>query len=143
MGTGPDEQVNSFDELQLITAVWREHNFPNHTAEEQFEGMVEELGELAHAKRNAGRGIRAHEDHSQKEQDAIGDLIIYLCGYCTRRQLNLFECINGAWEEVRDRDWIKYPGTGRPPSVDDRRGVEQRAFEDPFEIPDDGPPLRP
>jgi NTP pyrophosphatase (non-canonical NTP hydrolase) len=108
--------ISSFSELQVITAVWREYNFPNYTASEQFEGIVEEVGELAHAKRNASRGIRGEENHRLNEMDAVGDLIIYLCGYCTKRGLSLAECITLAWEETKDRDWIKYPGTGRPPT---------------------------
>jgi NTP pyrophosphatase (non-canonical NTP hydrolase) len=107
--------MNSFTELQAMTNLWREHNFPHHTADDQFYGMVEEMGELAHANLKLKQNIRTDEDHAEKEMDAIGDFIIYLCGYCTRRELSLAECITRAWNEVKDRDWIAYPGTGRPP----------------------------
>lgn len=107
--------MNSFTELQMLTAEWRERNFPHHTADDNFYGMVEELGELAHANLKLKQNIRTDEDHTAAEMDAIGDFIIYLCGYCTRRDISLADCVAQAWNEVKDRDWIRYPNTGRPP----------------------------
>lgn len=111
------DTVNSFSELQFDTHTWRAHNFPGASsdASRQLAGVMEELGELAHAWLKQDQGIRTDEDLSDQEMDAIGDMVIYLCGYCSARNLSLFECINRAWDEVKDRDWVKYPGTGRPP----------------------------
>jgi NTP pyrophosphatase (non-canonical NTP hydrolase) len=115
-------EVSSFTELQYMTEEWRNYNFPDHTAEDQFLGMTEELGELAHAYLKMKQGIRTGENHAALEMDAIGDFIIYLCGYCSARGFMLSTCIGRAWSEVKDRDWIKYPRTGRPPT-----GPEQKA----------------
>lgn len=118
-----EASASSFNELQYLTGVWRDHNFPVpdeiHSPQvqasfEQLAGMMEELGELSHAFLKQAQGIRTDENLRDKEQDAIGDLVIYLCGYCDRRGLSLFECVNRAWLEVKDRDWVKYPETGRP-----------------------------
>ena len=110
--------VSSFTELQAMTAAWRDHNFPQQNAWHQLAGCMEELGELAHAFLKQEQRIRTNENLGAKEVDAIGDLIIYLCGYCSYRGISLAECITTAWEEVKDRDWIKYPETGRPPVAD-------------------------
>lgn len=109
--------MNSFSELQSETQIWRNHNFPGEASDaaRQIAGMMEELGELAHAWLKMDQGIRYDEALEDKEMDAIGDLIIYLCGYCSARGLFLSECITRAWHEVKERDWIKYPETGRPP----------------------------
>jgi len=115
--------VESFTELQVVTGQWRDHNFPvsddhndlEQAAFEQLAGIVEEMGEISHAFLKQVQGIRKNEDLQDKEMDAIGDLVIYLCGYCDRRGYSLFECIARAWNEVKDRDWIKWPETGRPP----------------------------
>lgn len=136
---GSNAEVNSFTELQEATARWRDYNFPNHTADDQLMGMVEELGELAHARLKTKQGIRGDEDLPQLETDAIGDIIIYLCGYCTRRNISLAACISMAWWEVKDRDWIKYPTTGRPSEPTASPHSSNRPFGDPWENPDDGP----
>ena len=99
--------------FQRSLAAWREKNFPDSGAEEQFIGMVEELGEIAQAKLKLKQGIRGNaEDWKTKEKDAIGDLFIYMLNYCSCKKISIFECINLAWSEVKQRDWIKYPKNG-------------------------------
>lgn len=108
------DQVNSFSELQAVTGKWREYNFPSQNAYHQFLGIAEEVGELAHAFLKQEQGIRGDEELRALELDAVGDILIFLCGYCTYRDISLFECANAAWESIKDRDWITYPRTGRP-----------------------------
>lgn len=128
--------VSSFTELQILTDEWRRHNFPKYQegmnasgAIENMLGMVEEMGEMAHAFLKLMQGIRSNEDLLGKERDAVGDFVIYLCGYCSRRGLSLHGCISEAWDEVKDRDWIKYPTTGRP--ADTTLDATQRAARYP------------
>lgn len=112
-----DRELVSLDDLQLLTESWRSRNFPGQAsdASRQLAGCMEELGELAHAWLKQDQGIRSDEDLQDKEVDAIGDLLIYLCGYCSSRGLNLRIAAHQAWKEVSERDWIKWPETGRPP----------------------------
>lgn len=100
------------DELQKTMHMWRRHNFPEADAEQQFMGMVEELGELAHSRLKRIQNIRGEENLVEQEIDAIGDLLIYAFGYCSYRSLSLGYCLQYAWEQVRDRDWVKYPNNG-------------------------------
>lgn len=107
-------EVNSFSELQAVAAEWRSRNFPGiDMANDSLIGMMEELGELAHAYLKQKQNIRTGEDLRAKEEDAIGDILIFMCGYCSGRDISLFEAVNRCWQEVKDRDWLAYPENGR------------------------------
>ena len=74
-------------------------------------GVMEEAGELAHAHLKEHQGIRA-DDFKAKKEDAIGDIIIFLADYCNRNRLILSRCVDRAWAEASQRDWVKYPKNG-------------------------------
>jgi len=57
--------VISFKRVQTEHRIWAAHNFPDTTADQTLQGMVEELGELASAKTSADKA------------DAVGDVLIY------------------------------------------------------------------
>lgn len=113
-----------YDILQRIQGErekWARHNFPNAGAKEHALGVCEEAGELAHAVLKLDPGsadggpIRGTRDELLDEvADALGDLLIYACGVASDCGLDLSFCLQGAWDEVKDRDWVKYPGTGKP-----------------------------
>lgn len=108
--------LEELDRLQSTIAHWRSYNFPNHSPWEQLLGVVEEIGELAHSELKAQQGIRGSaEKHEAAAKDAVGDLLIFLMGYLQKRGWKLSECLLQAWDEVKDRDWVKYPDTGMPP----------------------------
>lgn len=109
----------TFEELQSRSQAWRAANFSKTgmDPDAQFLGMVEELGEMAHARLKLEQEIRggaiAAASLLDDERDAVGDLVIFLAGYCSARGFSLQECVGKAWEEVRMRDWKKYPINGR------------------------------
>lgn len=77
-------------------------------------GMVEELGELHHAVLKQKQQIRTAEDHEKAEKDAIGDLMIYLLDYCSRRGFSTSEILKDTWENVvKKRDWAGDPVQGK------------------------------
>jgi len=101
--------------IQEESGYWRSHNFPGATASQQLLGAVEEMGELAHAFLKREQGIRGtDEEHAAAIKDAVGDVLVYLMGFCDTQGLQILDCVNDAWDEVKDRDWVKYPGSGRP-----------------------------
>lgn len=105
--------MNLYD-LQEEVSEWGQHNFPNTNAEQQLLGVVEELGELCHARLKAMQGIRGTvAEHEEAEMDAIGDMIIFLTRYCDFKGFNLHYIIEKTWNEVRARDWIKFPKNGK------------------------------
>lgn len=106
----------SLQDVQETTAIWRNVNFPNATAEEQFMGMVEELGELSHAILKNKQGIRGMDDpvtFRAAVMDAVGDLMIFTAGFCDKMDIHLGECVSNAWAEVMERDWIAAPDDGQ------------------------------
>ena len=94
--------------LQNEHARWLGYNFPRTSADEQFLGVVEEVGELSHAILKQSQGIRGNsEKHDEEMRDAVGDIVIFLLGFCTMKGMYLDEVIADTWEEVSQRDWQK------------------------------------
>lgn len=106
--------------LQTILKNWLNYNFPESTSDDQFKGVVEEIGELARADLKHIQGIRGfdnEEKYESKMKDAIGDIVIYLINYCTRKNIKFYECIELAIEEIMKRDWIKNTLNGKNDNV--------------------------
>ena len=103
--------------FQYEVGQWAGRNFPGTTdSSHALMGLVEEIGELHHARLKEAQGIRhSAKECKDMEIDAIGDLIIYLADYCCRRDIDLQSVIMKTWDRVQKRDWIKYPETGFPP----------------------------
>lgn len=94
--------------FQLEHKVWLEHNFPGGLSHDGLLGVVEEVGELAHAHLKRSQGIRGEDSkHVADIKDAIGDIIIYLASYCNTNGHDLENCLKFAWQEVKERDWQK------------------------------------
>lgn len=93
--------------------VWLNHNFPNQQEHDALLGLTEEVGELAHAHLKAQQRIRGTlQEHRADAVDAIGDIMIYLASYCNTNGYQLAGCLESAWSEVKNRDWIVYPENG-------------------------------
>ena len=102
----------NLDDLQDEVAEWSRRNFPNNTPIEPLLGLMEELGELAHAHLKGQQGIRHTADEIEyKKRDALGDLIIQACDYASRGGFHLSDAVLEAWEQVRKRDWLSNPMT--------------------------------
>jgi NTP pyrophosphatase (non-canonical NTP hydrolase) len=57
--------------------------------------------------------VRTGEDHQAAKVDALGDILIYMLDYCNKCNIDLEDALNKTWEEVRKRDWIANPVTGK------------------------------
>lgn len=84
--------------LQTDLCKWLGYNFPNTSSDEQFKGIVEEIGELV----EADIIYRADPLPAKKElvKDAVGDIIIYLTNYCTKNDISLAYCAADASGKV-------------------------------------------
>ena len=106
--------------LSAAISTWRDRNFPTPVSShwEPLIGMQEELGELAHYNLKARQGIRPPAPGS--EEDAIGDILIFLLHYCAMRRINVEQTLVETWRRVSLRDWTKFPKNGLPetPNVD-------------------------
>ena len=101
-------------DLQSQHSEWAAHNFPNQDPHDALLGIMEEVGELAHAHLKYQQGIRGYTqtEYYAEASDAIGDIMIYLASYCNRNHLNLGFCLDQTWARVKKRDWQKDPVTG-------------------------------
>lgn len=105
--------VQSLADVQRDSSLWRDRNFPGHTGQQAFMGMVEEMGELSHHLLKRGQGIRGDGAfHDAEIKDACADLIIFMCGLAENEGFDLQEVLIDTWTKVRDRDWIKDPQKG-------------------------------
>lgn len=100
--------------LQTEVFEWNRRNFPVKSTYQPLLGLVEEVGELSHAHLKHEQRIRgAVSEHIKAKQDAVGDIVIYLVDYCNQNGLDFSYCVATAWNEVRQRDWVKFPKNGR------------------------------
>ena len=115
-----DELKINLDILTQIQAEhkdWHKHNFGEVPFWMPVFGMMEELGELAHALLKQVQGVRTTEDHNENIKDAIGDLLIFTIGLANTLDLDLRSVIAETWGKVKIRDWKKYPETGMPKKI--------------------------
>jgi NTP pyrophosphatase (non-canonical NTP hydrolase) len=95
----------NFQQLQEEQKDWVKYNFGNRPSWHPLLGVMEELGELAHAHLKNEQGIRINENHFENKKDAIGDIVIYLVDYCTAERIDFQEVVEKTWDMVKKRDW--------------------------------------
>lgn len=101
--------------VQRESAHWRRVNFPAYTADQQFKGMVEEMGELAHATLKHEQGIRGLESEvvaREKIADAWADWLIFSFGFLDEYGMDAHNILETTWERVKLRDFRKDPQKG-------------------------------
>lgn len=108
------KDVFHLTQVQESAAEWYKYNFGKDKPHHNFLGVVEEIGELAHATLKMEQGIRGtKEEHMAKIKDASADIVIFLCQLATAHKFDLESEVIKAWDEVKFRDWKKYPGKGK------------------------------
>ncbi len=98
-------------QLQREHKRWLDRNFPDQQPHDALLGLIEEVGELAHAHLKHEQGIRGLDDKEFRKQagDAIGDIVIYLASYCNTNNFSLPLVVHETWGKVKQRDWRKDP----------------------------------
>lgn len=86
----------SIDEISKLIIKWAEERniFEESNPQKQFDKLTEEKNELA-------EGIL--KDDLYEILDAIGDCFVVLCNLAHFYHLDIRECINHAWNEIKDR----------------------------------------
>lgn len=101
--------------LQFQHKAWLARNFPFQKPHDALLGLMEEVGELAHAHLKHQQQIRGLAEISlaeEKKIDAIGDIVIYLASYCNTNGFDLAACVESTWDRVKHRDWQANNETG-------------------------------
>jgi NTP pyrophosphatase (non-canonical NTP hydrolase) len=104
---------NMLKDIQEQHQKWQKRNFGEIPPEDSLIGIMEELGELSHSFLKQKQGVRFNEDHNKNMRDAIGDIVIFLISFCSSKGWDFEEVVFLVWQEVKRRDWIKYPRNGR------------------------------
>ena len=100
------------EHLEAEHRVWHSENFGLHQpAWPSLLGVSEEVGELCHAFLKRHEGLRSEEDHDAAIRDAIGDIVIYLLGFCKREEISFSECLEETWERVKQRNYALEMGS--------------------------------
>ena len=89
-------RMHSYREVEMEILRWAEARriIPNATPLSQLLKAVSEMGELADAEGKQDLpGIK----------DAVGDVLVRLINYCALRDLDLVDCLVGAYEQIKDR----------------------------------------
>jgi len=96
------------EKIQSEHRRWTENNFGDQPYWHPLLGVVEEVGELAHAELKGEQGIRDCAHRDELACDAVGDIMIYLIGYCTTKGFNIEKILTETWSEtVKKRNWKK------------------------------------
>ena len=109
----------SLNEIQNEISRWSEKNFGSQESKAYpnlvlgslapLLGVVEEVGELCHATLKYHQGIRGYDNleyYRNERDDAVGDIMVYLCDYASREGIDLQQILNDVWQqEVSKRNW--------------------------------------
>ncbi len=104
----------TLSEIQAEIKEWSAKNFgSDNPASWKLLGIVEEVGELSHSELKSLQNIRGSKEvHEEEGKDAVGDILIYLLDFCSRKEWDAGELLNKTWEKVKQRDWKKDPEHG-------------------------------
>lgn len=86
----------TFQILELEVIRWAEARqiIPNSTPQAQFVKAVSEMGELADA---------ISKNDMPEIKDAVGDVLVCLIGMCALLDINITDCLELAYNEIKDR----------------------------------------
>ncbi len=102
--------------VQEAVKLWADNNFGPETVINDpigiapLLGIVEEVGELCHVRLKSEQGIQ--DVNVADEKDAIGDILLFMLHYCSRRGFDMEEILLDTWSTVKKRDWKANPSTG-------------------------------
>lgn len=103
----------SYAEVEMKVVQWAEARriVPNSTAKAQAQKTLEESGELLEAatvlKTLIDTGIpkdsKIYAHWLDKYKDAVGDVVVTLINGCALADVDLVQCLHGAYDEIKDR----------------------------------------
>lgn len=92
----------TYADLELNVIRWAEARriIPNSTPQMQLMKAVCEMGELADA---------TIKDDQKGIIDGVGDVMVCLINYCALADINLVDCLESAYNEIKDRKGTLLP----------------------------------
>ena len=94
--------IDSYRILELNVIRWAEDRkiIPNAKPYSQLLKAVSEMGELADAE---------NKNDMPAIKDAVGDVLVCLINYCALKDIDMVECLAGAYDEIKDRKGTLMP----------------------------------
>ena len=92
----------SYAAVEIKIIQWSEARkiIPNSTPETQLLKAMSEIGELADA---------TIKNDREAIEDAVGDVMVCLINYCALQDLNLVDCMEVAYDQIKNRKGILLP----------------------------------
>jgi NTP pyrophosphatase (non-canonical NTP hydrolase) len=92
----------SYEMVEIEVIRWAEARkiIPNAKPYTQLLKAFSEMGELADAE---------IKDNMPEIKDAVGDVMVCLINYCALKDINLVECIQGSYQEIKNRKGTLMP----------------------------------
>jgi len=86
----------SYAQVEMKIIQWAEARkiIPNSTAEVQLLKAISEMGELADA---------TIKNDQEAIVDSVGDVMVCLINYCALQDLNLVDCMEIAYDQIKNR----------------------------------------
>lgn len=92
----------SYAQVEMKIIQWAEARkiIPNSTPEVQLLKAVSEMGELADA---------TIKKDKEAVVDAVGDVMVCLINYCALQDINLVDCMEVAYDQIKNRKGTLLP----------------------------------
>ena len=92
----------SYANVEMLIIQWSEARkiIPNSNPESQLLKAVSEMGELA--------DVTIKHD-KEAVIDAVGDVMVCLINYCVLQDINLVNCMEVAYDQIKNRKGILLP----------------------------------
>ena len=94
--------MSSYAQIELKILQWSEARkiIPNSTPEVQLLKAMSEMGELADA---------TIKKDKEAVVDAVGDVMVCLINYCALQDINLVDCMEVAYDQIKNRKGTLLP----------------------------------
>jgi NTP pyrophosphatase (non-canonical NTP hydrolase) len=118
--------MKTLQEIQAEIGQWAQEQFGDNRSKDKSSvsydhilgslppllGMMEELGELARAvaRRHQGRGYDNVVEHREAKEDALADMLVFMCDYGYREGIDLNVVLDRVWAKVckrRQATWVE------------------------------------
>ena len=92
----------NYEMVEINVIRWAEQRkiIPRATASSQLMKAVTEMGELVDAELKSDM---------PEIKDAVGDVMVCLINYCALKDISLVKCLEGAYNEIKDRKGTLMP----------------------------------
>jgi NTP pyrophosphatase (non-canonical NTP hydrolase) len=99
---GIKESEMSYADIEIKIIQWAEARkiIPNSNPESQLLKAVSEIGELADA---------TIKKDKEAILDSVGDVMVCLINYCALQDINLVDCMEIAYDQIKNRKGILLP----------------------------------